>query len=245
MPSDPATCDDPADPPIYHVAFPMATEGPFTLGELRAMVAAGRANADDRVMRETTRQTWKIIELVPDARELGDKAQRVRRSSTSGAHRVQRGGNEVRRLRTPVPFVPEAPAAAPSADPAPPPRARSLRLQILATVLAILAAGLVVLCVLSFNPSPPQPPVGVWRVDSLGRAGGPWILSLDETRITVTGPDGRAAGSAMERQVLDDFLVVITLREPHPVLGRTISLAGSAVLEVSAGKLSGTGRLQP
>lgn len=251
MTSDAAT-PDPADPAIHHVAFPMGTEGPYTVAELRAMLGAGRLRADDRVMREGTRATALVSDLVPDAAVLASQAERVRRRSTAEMQPAKgpkpATGSEARRFRTPLPATaPSEEGTAPLADPmaqppAAPPRNRRLAglLMVLAVLTAVLVGYLVIAAPLGGGERTQQP-VGRWAVGHIGTLGGPWLLELDESSLTVTAPDGGKVRSAVVRTVEDATHTRLVLTPPHPVLGGQISLVGTAVLEITTAAGTGSG----
>lgn len=238
--------------PVYHVAFPMGTEGPYTLGELRGMLSAGRVQPGDRVLHQATNATCTAADLIPDAVELSAKAERVRRRSTSGQYRTQKSpgsGSEVRRFRTPLP-LPVAPAPAPAEEQVTTTATRRKRamlpvLMVILVVSGALLAALLIADPSSLGPRLVQPPVGEWKADKLGKAGGPWILTLDETRLTVVGPDSHIVHADIERTVVDDTHVTLKLTPPHPVLGAALNFYGAREIEVTGSFGTGIGKPLP
>jgi hypothetical protein len=116
---------------------------------------------------------------------------------------------------------------------------------ILAALIVVLAGFIAVVYDSVVGPPPAQSQIASWKVAKLGQAGGPWILDLDETSLTVTAPDGGRQRLAMERTVLDRRHVRLKLSPPHPVLGAEIDLRGTDAIEVGTASASGHGELLP
>ena len=154
--TDPNTQDNRSDS-IYHVAFPVGTEGPYSLAELRDLLIAGRVKPDDRVMCDGVQAAVTIEVLIPEAFELARQAEQSlrRRRTTSGEHESRRSesSTQVRRFRTPVPFIaPEAPdsvnpsvPATPGPSTAQPSRRTAPWLPIMSLVLVAITIWVLVL----------------------------------------------------------------------------------------------------
>lgn len=251
---------DPADPPVHHVAFPMGTEGPFTLAELRGLLVAGRLQPDDRVMREGPHATRLVVDLIPDARAIAAKTDRSvrRRSSTSGVHEARKPGtgSEARRFRTPLP-VPAATEAAPApaggqvdapSAPIAPAPSRLPRL-LLALVLLVAACAWLGWMLQGpggpLRPEPPPQPVVSLRFDRIGDAGGPWVLDLFESTVVVTAPDGKQHRATVVRTSTAKDHDRLQLTPPHPVLGPVIELHGSNPVTITTDGGSGSAAPAP
>ncbi len=220
------------------IALPTGTEGPYQASELRDLIRAGRIRPDDHLTDQATQRICRVIDVVPDARELGVGTDRIRRRSGASDRQrvVQPGtGSEVRRFRTPLPGMaaaeptPPVPAQSTAESIPPPAPARRTRL-ILIGLLGVLATALMtVLVIWPFETSHAAglQPYGVWRTARIGDKPGPWEFLLAENAITITGPDGIRFETAVTFESVDDHGISARLSTPHVQLGEIVGLHGS------------------
>ena len=260
----------PATAPLYMLALPMRTEGPYSLDELRNLLREGHARPADRVEQVGALRGSTIAELIPDADSIKVSTDRVVRRSGSSARLAKASSDgQARRYRTPAPSIVAAEQAPAHATPpgegagaAAAPTCRPPSLVVGGLAIISLALGLAALLWEAgwFDAPPPPVPMIGWMVNFGGSAGatsaagsvtgagphgGPWELRIMNGKMVVTAPDNSTTTHAVTLGPGSSTQAQYLLAPPHPTLGAVITISDGDPLVIEAAGARGRGHALP
>lgn len=246
----------PAAAPLYMVALPTRTEGPYTIEELRNLLREGHLTPGDLVERVGVLHSATIGELIPDAASIRVSTDRVvRRSGSSARLKKASSDSQVRRYRTPAPAIAEQSAALsePAGEGGAPLAKRRRPGPAVAALAGVaLALGLAALAWESGRFDPPLPVAMVgWTVafppapgavsTGAGPQGGPWELRIMNGKMVVTAPDHSTSSHAVTPGAVAGGDAEYLLTPPHPQLGVKITVSGADPVVIEAAGAHGRG----
>lgn len=231
----------------YCVILPSGREGPFTVDDLRLMLAARKINADDRVFDTATRKAMSVCDLVPDHATLTDSganpsipapitaavakpaaASSVKTAVVADAGNIRKQSNK----GFVMPTTGAKDAAAPRSK---------VGLLIVTAIIAVIAMWLAAPYAKELaSMDPPAPPElkadGKWTAKEISDLGGPWHFTIGDGQLTIIDPAGKSLQSAVTIDQESPYHAILHLKTPHKALGdslRLSSLSGGGALIVT------------